>query len=66
MEANQDPSRIAVEWIEKWSHAKAIATANSTASGLDEEIPKEHPELCVAAILGVFFNHMAVIAEIGS
>lgn len=53
MEANQNPSRIAVEWIEKWSHAKAIATANSTASGLDEEIPKEHPELCVAAILEV-------------
>jgi hypothetical protein len=30
---------IAIEWIEKWSPAKATGTANSTASGLDNEIP---------------------------
>jgi uncharacterized protein DUF6869 len=53
VKTDKDPSRIAIEWIEKWSHIKATTTANSTASGLDDRIPRNDPELCLATILEV-------------
>ncbi|WP_423372855.1 DUF6869 domain-containing protein [Dyella acidisoli] len=53
MEPDQRAVSIAIEWIEKWSLANAVNTANSRASGLDNEIPRDDPELCLIAILEI-------------
>lgn len=53
MESDELAIAIATEWIEKWSLANAVRTANSRASGLDEEIPKDDPELCLTVILEI-------------
>jgi hypothetical protein len=53
MESDLDPVPTAIEWIEKWSPVNAAGTANSAASGLDNHLPKDNPELCLAAILEI-------------
>jgi hypothetical protein len=50
MGTDSQPVSIAIAWIEKWSLPKAIRTANSPASGLDNEIPRDNPQLCLDAI----------------
>jgi len=53
MEANPSPTALAIDWIEKWSSSNAGKTANSAASGLDNEIPRENPRLCLDAIMEI-------------
>jgi hypothetical protein len=53
MESDLDPVPTAIEWIKKWSPINAVGTANSAASGLDNQLPKDNPELCLAAILEI-------------
>lgn len=50
----RSPSEIAAEWIEKWSASNVPAVgAEMGASVLDWELPREQPDLCLAAILEV-------------
>jgi uncharacterized protein DUF6869 len=50
----RSPIAIAKEWIEKWSGPEIPAVgAGVGASVLDWELPREQPELCLAAILEV-------------
>jgi hypothetical protein len=53
MEAESKPAQIAIDWIKKWSRENAMDTANCAASGLDDEIPRDNPALCLASILEV-------------
>jgi hypothetical protein len=53
MTTESSPATIAIDWIDKWSPANAVKTANSRASDLDHEIPRQNPKLCLAAILEI-------------
>jgi len=44
------PAAAAEEWIEKWSGDKAPGV---DGSALDWDLPREQPELCLAAIMEV-------------
>ena len=46
----RSPSAIAEEWIERWSTPDASAGGTAEASVLDRELPREQPDLCLAAI----------------
>jgi hypothetical protein len=47
-------TEIAVEWIEKWSAPEVPAVGPGVGeSVLDWELPREQPDLCLAAILEV-------------
>jgi hypothetical protein len=48
------PDEIAKEWIDKWSAPEVPAVGPGVGdSVLDWELPREQPELCLAAILEV-------------
>jgi hypothetical protein len=53
MEANTSPTNIAIDWIEKWSLPNSARAANSISSGLDDEIPRQNPKLCLDAIMEI-------------
>jgi hypothetical protein len=53
MEAKTSPTALAIEWIDKWSLSNATSAANSAASGLDDEVPRENPKLCLDAIVEI-------------
>jgi hypothetical protein len=53
MEAKTSPAALAIEWIDKWSQSNAARTANSVASGLDDEIPRQNPRLCLDTIVEI-------------
>ena len=47
---SRSPDAIAEEWLLKWSTGKAVKDADSA---LDFELPREQPDLALAAILKV-------------
>jgi len=49
----RSPSALAEEWIERWSTPETSAGGMAEASVLDRELPREQPDLCLAAILEV-------------
>ena len=50
----RSPVEIAIEWIEKWSASEVPAVGPGVGeSVLDWELPREQPDLCLAAILEV-------------
>lgn len=49
----RSPSALAEEWIERWSTSAGSSDAPREASVLDQDLPREQPHLCLAAILEV-------------
>ena len=49
----RSPSALAAEWIENWSTPEGSALGPIEASVLDWALPREQPELCLAAIVEV-------------
>ena len=48
------PESLAFEWIKKWSLILETGDAsNVAASGLDGEIPRENPRLCLDSVLEI-------------
>jgi len=53
MEIDISSTALAIDWIEKWSLPNAVRTANSAAYGLDDEVPRENPRLCLSVIVEI-------------
>ena len=49
----RSPSALAEEWIKRWSASEGATAIVPGVSVLDRDLPKEQPELCLAAILEV-------------
>ena len=52
-EPDQRAVSIAIEWIEKWSPGNSVKGDDWRVSALDDDLPSDDPELCLAAIAEV-------------